>query len=413
MAQHDTIIIGGGLSGLIAARKLAEAGRDVLVLEKESTVGGRQRTREIDGFFLDRGFQLLNPAYPNVKKYVDIDALDFHPFGSGVQVRTEEGLDLLAHPARHPQHLKSTLSSRLVNKSELKAFVSWFGKGTLATASPGRRSSLSVGQAWDKAGITGPLRKQVLEPFLAGVVATDDLSTSSDYVRFLFRMFALGQPGVPSRGIQAVPNQLVAKARRAGAEIRTFAPVESYTEHSDHVSVSVKGQTVTAKKLIFAAGPETVAWLTGSDNVPTHGLSTWWFRADDAPTDKRFIAVDGTRSGPILNTAVMTNVAPSYSPDGTALIQASALLDQRSVSDGEAKAHTAKIWGIDSSDLDLIARDDIRHSLPDHPAGASTKRKAQLSDRTFLAGDHQATPSIDGALAAGVRAAKEALKSKK
>lgn len=407
MAHYDTVIIGAGLSGLIAARKIAEAGRSVLVLEKEDTVGGRQRTRNVDGFLLDRGFQLLNPAYPTVKNYVDMDALDFHSFGSGVLVRTEQGFELLAHPARHPQHLKSTLSSDFVSKSDLAAFAKWFGKGAFDVARTKQPTDRSIGHAWDQAGFTGRLREQVLEPFLAGIVATDALSTSSNYVRFLFRMFAFGRPGVPSRGIQALPNQLAAQARRAGAEIRTDSFVESYAEDSNHVTVSVSGQTITGDKLIIAVGPEAVAGLTGSGGIPTHGLSTWWFRADYAPTDKKFIAVDGTRSGPILNTAVMTNIAPSYSPDGTALIGASALLTDDHVSDREARSHTARIWGIAATELELVARDDITHSLPDHPSGTPSTKTSRLSDRTLLAGDHQATPSIDGALAAGARAASE------
>lgn len=403
MANHyDTIIIGAGLSGLMAARKSAESGRSVLVLEKESTVGGRQRTREVDGFLIDRGFQLLNPSYPSVKKYVDVDALDLHAFGSGVMVRTEKGLDLLAHPARHPQHLAGTLRSDLVDRSEIAAFAAWFGRSTIERS----KADLPISEAWDAAGIHGPLRTQVLEPFLAGVVATDDLSTSADYVRFLFTMFALGRPSLPSRGIQALPKQLAAKARRAGAEIRTDAPVDSYSEDLAQVTVSAQGETLTADSLIVAVGPEAVGDLTGREQIPTHGLTTWWFTADRAPTDKPFIAVDGTRSGPVLNTAVVTNVAPSYSPDGTPLIQASGLLKVEHVSDHEAREHTARIWGMEAGELTLLARDDVPHSLPDYPAGSSAQ-KSQLRGRVFLAGDHRTSPSIEGALDAGVRAAGE------
>lgn len=408
MANHyDTIIIGAGLSGLMAAWKSAESGRSVLVLERESTVGGRQRTREVEGFLLDRGFQLLNPSYPSVKKYVDSDALDLHAFGSGVMVRTEKGLDLLAHPARHPQHLAGTLTSDLVDKSEIAALAGWFGKTTIERS----KADLAIGEAWDSAGVNGPLRNQVLEPFLAGVVATDDLSTSATYVRFLFQMFALGRPSLPSRGIQALPKQLAAKARRAGAEIRTNAPVDSYSEDTGHVSVTVQGETLTADSVIVAVGPEAVGGLTGREKIPTNGLTTWWFTAEHAPTDKPFIAVDGTRSGPVLNTAVVTNVAPSYSPDGTPLIQASGLLTAEHVNDDEARSHTAKIWGMNADDLELLARDDIAHSLPEYPAGSSAK-KTRISERVFVAGDHQTSPSIEGALDAGVRAAAEVQSSR-
>lgn len=118
-------------------------------------------------------------------------------------------------------------------------------------------------------------------------------------------------------------------------------------------------------------------------------------------------AVGSTHSGPILNTAVMTNSAPSYSPDGTALVEASVLLSDHHVTDEEARTHPARIWAMDASELELIERDDIAHSLPDHPAGAPSLKSTRLGDRTLLAGDHRATPSIEGALEAGIRAAKD------
>jgi predicted NAD/FAD-dependent oxidoreductase len=68
---------------------LAAAGRDVKVLEQGNDVGGRIRTDSIDGFLCDRGFQVLNPAYPELHRAADISALRLQPFGAGVAVRRE------------------------------------------------------------------------------------------------------------------------------------------------------------------------------------------------------------------------------------------------------------------------------------------------------------------------------------
>ena len=67
-AQHDVVIVGAGLAGLRPAITLGHAGRDVLLLESADTVGERQRTDAVDGFLLDRGFQVLNPAYPAMRR---------------------------------------------------------------------------------------------------------------------------------------------------------------------------------------------------------------------------------------------------------------------------------------------------------------------------------------------------------
>ncbi len=82
----DVVVIGAGLAGLACAGALTGAGLDVLVLEAGDAVGGRVRTDRVDGFLLDRGFQLLNPAYPAVRRLVDLPALGLQPFAAGVAV---------------------------------------------------------------------------------------------------------------------------------------------------------------------------------------------------------------------------------------------------------------------------------------------------------------------------------------
>ncbi len=68
--MDDVVVVGAGLAGLGCAERVAAAGRTVAVLEAGDEVGGRQRTDAVDGFLLDRGFQVLNPAYPAVRRWV-------------------------------------------------------------------------------------------------------------------------------------------------------------------------------------------------------------------------------------------------------------------------------------------------------------------------------------------------------
>src|ERR1700760_3293110 len=84
-ASADVVVVGAGLSGLAAARRLHAAGLDVIVTEAGDRVGGRGRTDEVDGLLLDHGFQQFNRAYPAARIF-DIDALDLKPFRPGVVV---------------------------------------------------------------------------------------------------------------------------------------------------------------------------------------------------------------------------------------------------------------------------------------------------------------------------------------
>ncbi|MEY2627988.1 MAG: hypothetical protein RJB08_1747, partial [Actinomycetota bacterium] len=87
--DHDVIIVGAGLAGLSCARHLQRAGRKVVVLEASDGVGGRVRTDIVDGFRLDRGFQVLLTAYPEIQTEVDLVKLQMRYFEPGALVRGE------------------------------------------------------------------------------------------------------------------------------------------------------------------------------------------------------------------------------------------------------------------------------------------------------------------------------------
>ena len=68
---HEVVVIRAGVAGLVCAKELAAAGKEVLVLEAADRVGGRVQTDEVGGFLLDRGFQVFIEAYPAVKQQPD------------------------------------------------------------------------------------------------------------------------------------------------------------------------------------------------------------------------------------------------------------------------------------------------------------------------------------------------------
>ena len=84
----DVAIVGAGLAGLTCAQDLTRAGLQCTVVEATDGVGGRVRTDAVDGFLLDRGFQILLSAYPQVKQRLDTAALDIGDFEPGALVRT-------------------------------------------------------------------------------------------------------------------------------------------------------------------------------------------------------------------------------------------------------------------------------------------------------------------------------------
>lgn len=410
--MHDVVVIGAGLAGLRCAGLLAAQGLDVVVIEAGDAVGGRERTDIVDGFRLDRGFHVLNPAYPTLRRSVDLDALAMGRFPVGVRVRTEDGTAELRHPVRHPLSIPATLGSSLVSAADAVALARWAAPALALPLSRLAEDDVSLSEGWDAAGLRGPLRTAVLEPFLAGVLAEDRGATSNAFVRLLVSYFAFGRPGLPAQGIAAVPEQLAARARAVGADIRLHTRAERATSSGDGVEVGVAGgDTVRGARVVVAVGPDAVPGLTDLPRPATNGLQTWWFATEEPPTRSALLAIDGCRRGPVVNTVVMTHTVPSYAPAGRHLVAATCLLprDRDASGEGDVRRHLGEIWGADVNAWELLRRDDIPDALPAQPAPLQPARAPRHGERLYMAGDHRDTASIQGALASGERAARAVL----
>jgi phytoene dehydrogenase-like protein len=121
----EVLVIGAGLAGLRCAAVLAAAGREVHVWEQDDDVGGRVRTDALDGFLCDRGFQVLNPAYPELPRAVDVTALDLQPFVAGVALRRQSTSAVMAHPLRELKLVPKMLASGAIRPSDLVAIARW------------------------------------------------------------------------------------------------------------------------------------------------------------------------------------------------------------------------------------------------------------------------------------------------
>ena len=109
MTLNDrVIIVGGGLAGLTCATRLTEAGQSCCILEAGDRVGGRVLTDRVDGFLLDRGFQVFLTAYPAAASVLDYGELNLCRFEPGALIRFDGQFHRLSDPWRRPQHLLST-----------------------------------------------------------------------------------------------------------------------------------------------------------------------------------------------------------------------------------------------------------------------------------------------------------------
>ena len=410
----DVAIVGAGLAGLAAARRLNEAGASVAVFEADDAVGGRVRTDYVDGLQFDRGFQLLNPAYPEAARVLDLEALNLRALTAGVIVNIDGDLVRIGDPLRKPGWLVSTATSPIGSPLDKARFLRYaarcaFAKPRRILAAP----DVSTADALAAAGIKGDLLEQVLRPFLAGVFLEDRLTTSRHFFDLVLRSFIRGTPGVPANGMQAIPQQLAQQLPAGTVSLCTRVhQVSPYSVTHD------EGKTV-AKAVIIATDPGTASMLEPSIPVPfMHDVTTWYHLASCEPESllrgEAALVVDGYKQGPLINSTPITHAAPEYASDARVLVSSSALgLNTDAATERRVRVHLGHLYGVDPSTFELVAQYPILNALPAMVPPFSVRRPVRLAPGLYVAGDHRDTSSIQGALVSGRRAAESVLRNEK
>jgi hypothetical protein len=400
MSSAEVVVVGAGMAGLTCALELSRGGVEVVVLEASDAVGGRIRTDRSDSMLLDRGFQLLNPAYPALKGTVDLESLNLQGFGAGVVVASGGERTVLADPRRSPADIPGAFARSTGSLLEKARFASYVartsvGSGRQVTGRPDQ----PYGAVLDAAGVNGRLRRTVLDPFLAGVLGEDEQESSRVFVDLQLRMFARGTPSLPARGMQAVPEQLEAALPAGAVHLGVWvASVDDRTVRTD--AGSWRGDAV-----VVATGGVQASALTGLPVPDMRALTTFYHHAEYSPASRRMLHVDGDREGPVVNTAVVSDVAPTYCRDGA--LVATTIVGATSGSETltAVTRQLGRIYGVDSSGWEPVASYAVPDALPAMLPPLDMRQPVSLGGGLFVAGDHRDTASIQGAIVSGRRAA--------
>ena len=177
----------------------------------------------------------------------------------------------------------------------------------------------------EEAGFSDRMIDRFFRPLFSGIALDPSLSFSSRSLEFVFRMLAEGDAAVPARGMGEIPTQLA--ARLPAGTIRYGATVEEVRDHH----VVVDGEKLEANAVVVATDAADAARLTHdeSEDPGALALTTWWLVAPGPPVHRPVIVLDAEPRSPVNNLAVMSQIAPTYSPDDRALIAVSTPLGRR------------------------------------------------------------------------------------
>jgi phytoene dehydrogenase-like protein len=205
----DVVVIGAGLAGLCCARRLAEAGVSFQIVEGSDGIGGRVRTDEVDGFLLDRGFQVLLTAYPEARRLLDYSRLDLKPFSPGALSWFAGRMNRLVDPWRTPgmwlEGLRSDFGT-LGDKLRMARLRSRVQRSSIEEIF--RRPDRATKDTLKNEGFGQEIIHRFFRPFLGGILLDGELKTSSRMFEFVFKMLSEGDTSVPASGMRAIPMQL-------------------------------------------------------------------------------------------------------------------------------------------------------------------------------------------------------------
>ena len=417
------VVAGAGPAGLVAARRLADAGADVTVYERHRDVGGRVRSLRRDGYVFDRGFQVLFTAYPAARRELDYGALDLRGFAPGAVVARPGHRAVLADPLRDSRDAVETLLNRDVTlRDKLRVL-------RLRRALADRPASdifdgpdATTREYLREYGFSEQFLRNFAEPFYGGVTLDRSLSTSRKAFEFTFKMLATGDVAVPARGMGAISEQLADRARDAGADIvtgETVTDIDSEAESgrdfgSAELTVELGRESTAADAAVVATDSREARALTGVETIPSeaNGCVTQYYAFDGPRLDAadRLLLNAGDGDGPN-HVVQLSSVAPEYAPDDRNVLSAT-FLGTSEDAEEDLAARTASALGAWYPErrlgLEVVHTDRIEFAQFAQPPGVYDRLPGVRAPDgpVYLAGEYTEASSLNAAMESGRTAAR-------
>ncbi len=413
-------IIGAGLAGLACARRLTDHNVDVCIVERTGTVGGRVKSTTMDGFRIDRGFQVLLNAYPALQSFPELAALTVHPFPPGARIMIEHRLHTLSDPFRNPADALPSIITPVVSLQD--KLLMW-----QLTAELNRRPLSSM---WDepdqsifrflsRRGFSQSAIELFFRPFIGGITLDESLGSSAAVFKFVWSMLSKGLATSPVGGMQSIPNAMSDVLIQKGVDIRLETMVRDIQPSHRGWHVVTSTDTTASDCVVVATDVWSLPKLLPSTAAPCYrSQRTLWLAIDRTIDVGPSLILNPDRQSPLMTIAPMHAVDAERAPVGKSLFAVTIRSDRFSESTDALMEYFGnamqrhKILG-PNDQITCIADQLIEKAQFVQNPQHFRKRTDihNVPDGIYICGEHLRTSSINGAIESGVTVADEIVRT--
>jgi protoporphyrinogen oxidase len=397
------VIIGAGIAGLTCAKYLKDKGIEATILEASYGIGGRVRTDTVDGFTLDRGFQVLLTSYPEARKLLDYNDLKLKTLPSGARIRKGKEFFTMPNPLKDfttaPQALFAPVGNILDKIKVLQLNLSLKNAPEpTATNSIDKQTTLDFLKEF---GYSNTIIERFFRPFFRGVFLEKELRTDAAFFKFLFSQFAKGDVVVPEKGMQAIPDQIA--AHLYPHQIRLNAPVAKIDGKIIYLE---NGERIEAEKIVLATNASATARILGEKPNTAFNTTDCLYFKSDMPINvfqKPYLIINANENELIDHIVFMSDVAPSYAPAGKTLISVS-LVGKNHYSEQDLIEKVGKElrqWFGDRHNWKHLRTYRIPEALPQYLEAPPQYKALKINEFMYRCGDYMAYPSLNAAMKTG------------
>jgi phytoene dehydrogenase-like protein len=408
------VIIGAGIAGLTCAKYLKDKGIEALILEASDGVGGRVRTDKVEGFTLDRGFQVMLTSYPEARKLLDFKALDLKKVPSGARIREGNRFFVMPNPLKNPMTVLQALLAPVGTFWD-KLKIMHLNLSVLNAVEPHLETSNQANNQTTftflkKFGYSETIINRFFRPFFRGVFLEKNLDTDARLFKFLFHQFAKGDVVLPENGMQAIAEQIAAHLNPEQILLNT--PVEKIVGKTIFLK---NGDTIEAQTIVVATDANTAARLLNSPiQTAFNSTDCLYFESEKHPpeasgqalsisAEKSFLIVNSNADELIDHLIVLSDVVPKYAPANRVLISVSVVGKTDLSNEALKEKVEAELtqWFGENQTWRHLKTYRIPEALPQFFTDSPEYNTLKINDFTFRCGDYTAYPSLNAAMKSG------------